>query len=50
MTRAFPIPITPNLWTVLWESEHACGFHGWGISHAAAVILATRIELGEVVL
>lgn len=44
---ATPMKITSAGWTVFWESDRAYGAIGWGMSHAAAVILATKIELGE---
>lgn len=47
---ATPMQVTSTGWTVYWETEHAFGARGWGLSHAAAVILATKIELGEVLI
>jgi hypothetical protein len=35
-------------WTVYFETKHAFGAVGWGMTAPEAAILATRIELGEV--
>ena len=48
--RATPMQCTSTGWTVFWETARAYGAKGWGLSQAEAVILANRIESGEVVL
>lgn len=48
--RATPMQVTATSWTVYFETQQGFGAIGWKLTQAEAVILANRIESGEVVI
>lgn len=45
-TRAVPMEIEADAWTVFFETPEAFGAIGWRLTLAEAEILAHKIELG----